>query len=230
MRWAVPKGAWTGETCVILAGGPSLRGADLALLRPGADRRPRVITINDSWRLAPWADVLYFCDAKWLRGQLERCQGHRSAGDPIPFQELLAKGFWVSGAREMITHRQVRYLELTEQLGLEPDPAKLRHGSNGGYQAMGIAAHYGVRRIVLLGYDMHCDSGRTHWHDEPRPSEWRTPDKPVHHFLPCFDYIAGPLAERGIEVINATPFSALKLWPYLPLEQALAAAEVPCLS
>ena len=61
MRHTISK-SWLGETCVILAGGPSLAMQDLSAL---SIRRPKVITINDSWRLWPYADVFYFCDQEW---------------------------------------------------------------------------------------------------------------------------------------------------------------------
>ena len=44
MIWSVPR-SWSGDTCVILAGGPSLRGFDIRQLYYFP--RPRVIAIND---------------------------------------------------------------------------------------------------------------------------------------------------------------------------------------
>ena len=29
--------------------------------------KARVIAVNDAWRLAPWADILYACDGRWWR-------------------------------------------------------------------------------------------------------------------------------------------------------------------
>ena len=56
--WSIPP-EWTGETAFLLGGGPSLKGFNAECLRGR-----RVIAINNSWELAPWADVLYFCDEK----------------------------------------------------------------------------------------------------------------------------------------------------------------------
>ena len=52
-------GQWAGDTCCILATGPSLT-PDQAEYAKG---KARVIAVNDAWRLAPWADILYACDA-----------------------------------------------------------------------------------------------------------------------------------------------------------------------
>jgi len=59
-RWQVPP-MWSGETVAIIAGGPSAVDADLESLRG----RCRVITINNSHLLTPWADILWFCDSRW---------------------------------------------------------------------------------------------------------------------------------------------------------------------
>ena len=63
MNYEVPK-IWSGQTCVILAGGPSLKGQDLSALA-NTHPWPKVIAINDSWKLKPYASALYFSDAAW---------------------------------------------------------------------------------------------------------------------------------------------------------------------
>ena len=54
---------WTGKVCAIVASGPSAKSAPISLLRDKA----KVIVINESYQLCPWADVLYGCDAQWWR-------------------------------------------------------------------------------------------------------------------------------------------------------------------
>ena len=77
----------------------------------------------------------------------------------------------------------------------------------------------------MLGYDMKVgvgvDKGRTHWHDEPRPDGFA--DVLAQSMLPHFASLAGPLAERGVEVVNCTPDSALECFPKATLEDALNA-------
>ena len=62
MTWTAPR-LWPGETLACLGVGPSLTAAQVAALRG----KTRSIAINDAWRLAPWADVLYACDGRWWR-------------------------------------------------------------------------------------------------------------------------------------------------------------------
>ena len=45
-----------------------------------------------------------------------------------------------------------------------------------------------------------------------------------YDFLQCFGTIAAPLAAAGVEVLNATPDSALDVFPLVPLATALGAA------
>jgi len=73
----VPR-LWPGATVACLASGPSLTRADVALVR--AQGLPTIV-VNTTYQMAPWADVLYACDAKWwawqqgapgFRGQLHQ--------------------------------------------------------------------------------------------------------------------------------------------------------------
>jgi hypothetical protein len=221
MLWSVPK-SWPDETCFILAGGPSLRGFDADVLRGHG----RVITINDSWRLAPWASVFYFCDEHWWQYQMAKNLRSISTvpASPVCFHEMIYRGFWVTSSPAFQGHPQVHYLRLTGQLGLETAPLGLRHGSNSTYQAMNLAVHYDVRRIVLLGVDMRAINGRTHWHDEIRPDGFESVIR--DSMLPCFDSLVEPLAKIGVEVINATPESGLKCWPFQSLESLLETTRV----
>ena len=70
-QWTVPP-LWQGETCAVLASGPSMSREVAELVRG----RVRVIAVNNQGidtevngklepALAPWADVLYAADAKW---------------------------------------------------------------------------------------------------------------------------------------------------------------------
>lgn len=220
MRWTVPR-MWEGDTCIIMAGGPSMNDLIGEVVR--IDGYPRVITINDSWRLAPWADVFYFYDREWYDEQVKT--NRVSCG--TAFRKLAETGLWVSGNEEFASHSLVRSLRLTGQRGLEINPAGLRHGSNSGYQAINLAYHLGAGRILLLGYDMRVQSPaapgqreRTHWHDEPRAADFG--QALVHTFLPHFESLVEPLAREKVEVINCTPGSALTCWPYVPLAEAVS--------
>lgn len=193
VRPAVPR-IWTQATAVCLGCGPSLTQADVDYCRGKA----KVIAVNTSYELAPWADVLYACDGKWWfwhRG-VPTFQG-------LKFALERGAGQW----------KGVQVLENTGIEGLETAPTGLKNGRNSGYQALGLAVHLGATRILLLGYDMHG----SHWfgqHPDGRQS-------PYQDFLKRFPTLLAPLARLGVTVINCTPKSRLTCFPQMPLREAL---------
>lgn len=164
-----------------------------------------MIAINDAYKLAPWAGVLYAADSLWWRVH----QGVPSF-----------TGLKYSLQPEARRWPGVEVLRNTGEFGLETDPTGLRTGRNSGYQAINVAVHLGALRIVLLGYDMQATEGKSHWFgDHP---------KPLRHghtygvWLTFFRSLVQPLADLGVTVINATRTTALETFPRMSLAEALA--------
>lgn len=198
---------WAGEVAYLLGCGPSLNRADVNRLQGR-----RVIAINDSYLLAPWAEVLYFCDLKWWEQHQERI------ADTFQGRIIATLENQIDG---------VRALRNAGQLGLETDPGAIRNGSNSGYQAINLAVHLGVKRIVLLGYDMQVNGDKLHWQPRTDMQTAQGFQRTLQiNMLPKFEYLREPLRKAGVEVINCTINSALKVWPYRPLEQVLQEEEV----
>jgi hypothetical protein len=100
----------------------------------------------------------------------------------------------------------------TKYPGLCLDPRWIVWNFNSGAAAINLAVHFGAARIVLLGFDMHFDEkGRGNYHD--RYGRGRGAKKAFDLFLGVFPAIAEDCERAGVEVINATPGSALKVWP-----------------
>ncbi len=199
--WSVPP-IWSGETCFILAGGPSLRAVPVAKLRD----RGRIIVINNSYQIAPWADLLYFCDLPWWNLH----------------SALIAQTYC---GRCIVTLENsipyVKRLRNTGELGLETDPSGLRHGSNSGYQAINLAYHLGVKKIVLLGYDMRIANGHTHWHGGHSHQSVPGVAQCLLVMLPKFNSLVDPLKDAKVEVLNASFGSALQCWPMVSVDDVL---------
>ncbi len=205
MAWTAPC-LWPGETFACLGGGPSLTAAQVRALRD----KTRTIAVNDAWRLAPWAEVLYACDGRWWR---------KHGGVPA-FKNLKVT---LSNSADLVRDwPAIGILENTGTGGLERDPRGLRTGRNGGYQAINLAVHLGARRILLLGYDMKPGAdGRTHWFGDHE--DWPTrPNLFRDIFLPHFEGLAHALDAIGVSVVNCTPGSALDVFPKASLDQVLA--------
>lgn len=204
-RYLVAEPIWQGETAVVIATGPSLTAEQVDRVRG----RARVIVVSDAWRLAPWADVLYSCDAKWWHH-------HR---DAQKFAGLKV------GLTDCITFPAVRLMRHRQRDGFDPDPGYLATGANSGYQAVHLAAHFGASRIVLLGFDMRvvplpkgvAAKVKTHFFGDHPPALQR--DNPFATWIQRFRTLAAPLRDRGIDVINCTPGSALDAFPAGELDE-----------
>lgn len=204
----VPK-IWPGETVVCIASGPSLTPADVDACRG----RARVIVVNDGYRLAPWADVLYACDAAWWRAH----------GDKV-----VACGF--AGMKYTLTpdRRFCPDVQVLENRGdgLDLHPSALGTGAthgvggNSGYQAINLAVHFGAARIVLLGYDMQRTGRKSHWFGEH--SNWQRP--PLVEFRPAYGPLPGLLQSIGVSIVNCSRETALTTIPRQPLAAALQQA------
>lgn len=214
--WTVPE-EWPGATAVCIAGGPSLTAEQVQACRDRVDAhgRVRVIAINDAYRLAPWADVLYFCDDKWWTWHHQKLAG---------WQGRIVR---LAGGRHDFGDPRIKVLKNDNSDGkshggLAAQRDALRPGRNSGYQAIGLAVHFGAKRILLLGYDMQAriENGvpKTHWFgDHPggtNPIVYR-------QMLPQFDTLPKLLAARGVEVVNCTPGSALRCFRTSTIEEAL---------
>lgn len=196
---SVPR-LWPGETFVCIGSGPSLTPEDVQ----ACQWRARVIAVNDAYRLAPWADVLYACDAKWWRhhGPLTM------AGPALRFSLEPGAGKWA------------HILRNTGVTGLETEPTGLRTGCNSGYQAINLAVHLGAKTIVLLGYDMGAHDSQDHWFGA---HPWKQGSPPYHKFLEVFPSILPELSALGITLVNASRRSALTCVPCVSLAEALGA-------
>lgn len=208
-RASVPK-LWPGSTIVCIGGGPSLTPADVDACRG----RARVIAINDAYKLAPWADVLYACDGKWWGW-------HKQA--------LKFPGLKFAIDCSSSKYPGVQCLRVEAKLGLSRHPERLCTGDNSGYQAINLAVLLGAQRILLLGYDMaRGPKGQSHWFGEhPGGVNGRPPaPSPYHKFLQAFPSLVEPLKQLGVEVVNCTRKTALTVFPQRPLEEMLPAHEL----
>lgn len=97
--------------------------------------------------------------------------------------------------------------------GLSHDAGVVHSGGNSGYQAINLAYHLGASRIVLLGFDMHQHSGKSHWFgDHPHGFVTGQPDR----FIAAFRTIKPE--QYGLEVLNCSRKTALDAFPRHNLE------------
>lgn len=198
MNWSIPR-MWEGRTVAVLASGPSMSSVVASTVRVAAIP---AIVVNETFRLAPWADLLYAADEDWWKVTPEAMQ----------FSGMKVSVAKIPGVRKLIN---------TGVTGFDPDPACIRTGGNSGYQAIHIAAHCGASRILLCGFDMHGN----HWHPEHKHPLKTTPQETYPRWCSRFEVLAVELKDRGVTVLNCTPGSALKVFPMADLNEALSIVE-----
>jgi hypothetical protein len=164
--------------------------------------------------------VLYFADLAWWQWHTAgvACAGFTAAEVAERFRTFAGLKVTVEPSGLQVTDPDVFMLHNSGTEELSVDRESLRTGRNGGYQALNFALLAGAERIVLLGYDMQARSGQTNWHAAHR----RRSDACVYPLYRAEFARAAPLlAEAGVEVLNATPGSALRCFPSVELESVL---------
>ncbi len=176
---------------------------DLRLLR--RFRSWRVMVVNCTFRLLPEADVLYAGDLQWWERYGAETEGF--GGEKWTRDEHAAVRFGLRCARRR------------DGSGLCRERGSVHTGGNSGFQAVNLAWHFGARRIVLLGFDMHRKNG-AHWHGD-HEGMLSAPASHMPIWRREFRALAADLREEGVKVVNATEGSALDCFPMLPLREAL---------
>lgn len=190
---------------VVAASGPSLT-PEVAK----AVRGHPVIAVNDAYRLLPFADVLYACDSTWWLTHKgvpgfagERWSSHGVAGRVRH-----------NDKSEIGPRFRLNLIEGQDGEGFSTDPSFIHYGSNSGFQAVNMAILWGATRIILVGFDMQG----THFFGA-HPRGLRNTTK-YDNFIRAFKKAATRLP-AGVEILNATPGSALRCFPMVSLDDAL---------
>jgi hypothetical protein len=192
------------KTGIILASGPSLTQAQIDYaLASGAF----TIAINATYQKALTANVMY-------------------AGDYLTFKEYIAdirkrfKGeMWSQDSTSCARWPDIHRVRAANRDGLGKD-GMIHLNGNSAFQAINLLYVWGYKRIVLLGVDMKLGPNGEKHHHEDHP-------KPLVQALVFFEWIhksarlAIDLKNAGIEVLNATPGSALTCWPVVKLEDVV---------
>lgn len=199
---------WKYDIAAIIASGPSAKGINLDGLQ-----RCKVIAIKRSFDLYPAADVVYGCDAPWWR----EVRGlPKFKGLKICYRKSLLSG------TEFPDIKRVEIIENCDKL-LFDEPGTIGSGGNSGFQSLNLALQFGAKRVVLIGFDM-TDRPGAHWYGR---NNWPGANNPspdnFKRWIKTMETAAIDLAARGIEVINTSPYGALKAFTRWSLDDTLKA-------
>lgn len=177
--------------------------------------------INNSFVLAPWANVLYFADHRWWEWYI------RDGRATLGFSADEVKAIWrdfagqkcmIENSGKKVPEPDIFVLKNAGPGALSEKPNAICTGSNSGYQSVNIAWLAGAKRIILLGLDMSFPGGRAHNHDghprnqsEPSYKKWGE----------YFARMKPQLEATGTEVINCSTGQGIKAFPFRGLESVL---------
>lgn len=181
---------------VIIASGPSLTQNQVDHVKGKAF----TIVVNNCYKLAPWADILYACDEEWWDYYRPEFNGLK-----YTVNEDAARKY------------SLKLLRCKNNIKFSTDPEVLATGGNSGFQAINLAYLLGYRKLYLLGFD-YKNSGN-HWHGKhpgdmdkyPNMNSWVYR---IHEAKPEMD-------AAGLEVINCSPDSAIQCFEKRPIFDCL---------
>lgn len=204
----VPR-LWPGATIVCLGSGPSLTPEDIhAIGCYRHARNLRVIAVNTTYQLAPWADVLYAPDEKWW--------AWHGANVSRVYQGSLK---FTLSQEEYAERAGAQRLDWRSGGGLSLDPRRVMTGGHGGYQAINLSVHLGARRIILLGYDLQADTQHGHDHvHHPHPDRSVVP---YEQWRSIYETLIPALDAIDVEIVNCSRATAITALPRASLEEVL---------
>ena len=222
MKWEIPK-LWLNETVFIIGGGPSLIGQDMCL--PPRDGRygleaylhdQHVIGVNSAFYFGDWVDICFFGDAKWYwwhENELKKFEGVKVTCDIV-----------VNGNdRSVRNEADIKFIERRFEGGGLSKNGKIKWNSSSGGCAIDLANRLGAERIVLLGYDMRNHGVNTEYamlgcrNFMPHCQWTKTKPDPFKDQMKTFNKIKADADSFGIEILNATPNSAVTVFKKINL-------------
>jgi len=182
----VPEGQY--DRVAIIAPGPSLTDEQIdKIMQAGIF----TIGIGSMVFRNPFTDILYHCERKWwdyYEGAPEFHGCQRVSLEEVP------------------NHPSVRYLHQSpDNNGLDLTTSTISAGSNSGYQAINLAAHYRPKEIILVGYDMKVKADGTYncIGQNPKPLQVGDASK-FTFFIQTMEHLVDPLEKLGITVYNCS--------------------------
>jgi len=154
----------------------------------------------------PNADAMYACDDHWWDRYVAKIKRDFS-GELWTQSEKSARKYGI----------KLWQGQSVAGLGRE----KIHFGNNSGYQAINLAYLLGAKSIILLGFDMKRQAGKTHFFgDHPYHRNTQGPDDQVmQRWCRNFVQLAADLKSEGVTVYNATRMTALTAFEQKDLEK-----------
>lgn len=187
---------WQGKPAFVLASGPSLTEADVQRVKDVAQPRGwPVLVTNTTFKLARWADVLFFHDRTWWK-----------------VHGLTVKRTFPQVCVTIDGVRDPQVLIMPKNL--------INTYRNSGSGAISFAVYAGCHKVILLGLDgKFAADGTRHWHGDHPKGLGNAASLPM--ITSKFPEQAKDLLAKGIDVVNATRDTAVTCFRQQALEAVL---------
>jgi len=192
---------WEGQTAFILGGGPSL---DMPL---GRLYDKNVIGVNEAFKLGDWVDVNFIGDYKYYNHNKMNLYNYNGitvscVGGTINDPNVLT----VYSSNEVMTLKKGR----------------IGKSLNSGISAINLAYQFGVKEIVLLGFDMGIHNGQN-WHNNNVAINQFKKQITEKYYAKVRSVIesrvSDVLEKAGVKVVNCTPDSQLECFEKMSLDE-----------
>lgn len=202
----MPDMAWKGERCFVVGGGPSLIEFDWELLRNAG----RIIAVNRAIEKVPWADMMFSMDSRLYQWYHERSLEMRPEAVEA-YRRFKGLKVWLD-SHCYTFHPDIHMVRFLGKSGMSLSLQRgIYSGGNSGYSGMMLAVAMGCNPIILLGFDMGHDHGKSHFHDG---YPLRSCNPLTRTWIQGFNDAAPRLKDAGIQVINANPYSNIRCFPF----------------
>lgn len=202
---------WNDKPVAIIGGGPSLLGFDFDRLRG----RFHVVAVNASIFTVPWADAGFSLDRIAMRNWWDRlCQATMPLylAVPLPYLKDLSQP----------PADHMRFMWRIQRNTFARYHGQIASGGSSGFGALNLAWLKRAKKVLLLGFDYGATNGAWHhneseynFHFRQKPDDWLTR-------AGNFNLVAPLMRRDGVEVINASPQSAITAFPRMTIDEALA--------
>lgn len=202
------------KTVVCIGTGPSLTLEQIAAARA---HNFALYVCNNAIFMAPDARVLYGCNLQWWDHYHERIKDY-----------LCSR--WTTN-EEAAEKYGLNWIAEKNAPGLSTDPMVIHHGHGSGFSLVNLAFLQGAERIVLLGYDLkyaqdydgkarQIGSSPRHFFGEYPQELQHWPSVKVKNgvHVELLDLYRSVAEQGAVEIINATPGSAIDCFPMKDIE------------
>lgn len=230
---------WSHNVGILLATGPSFDVSAREEIQAAVERTDRnvfkVFSVNNAlFAMDSVVDVHFSCNPEWwdyymqdgfiVRKLVEQDRIQFWTWDFKTAEKYglnFIQGRWSGGPRNVTS--------------LSQNPNYIHFGHGSGYECLGLMYHYGIRTVLLVGFDMRFPSrynaaaripgGMRHFFGEyPEPLQhWPGPsvdsDGTLRGLIELYETI--DCKKLGLNIINTTLDSAMATFPRAPLNLTL---------